>query len=121
MSTRYKIIAAVMIVLTLVAGCGKAGPTATPVPPTATSVPTLVPMPTAPHPFDTAWDDRAIFREGLIDAEQEVLDRLPGASVYHIDFQITDDFLLLEGHEKVHYTYQEDDPSTRSTSACFLT
>jgi len=110
MSTRYKIIATVMIVLTLVAGCGKAEPTATPVPPTATSVPTLVPMPTAPHPFDTAWDDRAIFREGLIDAEQEVLDRLPGASVYHIDFQITDDFLLLEGHEKVHYTNQEDDP-----------
>jgi len=46
----------------------------------------------------------------LIDAEQEVLARLPGASVYHVDFQISDDFLLLEGHEEVRYTNQEDEP-----------
>ena len=97
MSTRYKAIATLTIVLILIAGCGKAEPTATPVPPTAT-------------PVDTAWDDRAIFRPGLIDAEQETLDRLPGASVYHIDFQISDDFLLLEGREEVRYTNQEDEP-----------
>jgi hypothetical protein len=90
-----------MIVLILVAGCGKAEPTAAPVPP---------PTPTAPHPFDTAWDDRAVFSKGLIEAEREVLNRLPGASVYHIDFQISDDFLLLEGHEEVRYTNQEDEP-----------
>jgi len=97
MSTRYKTIATLMIVLALIAGCGKAKPAATPVPPTAT-------------PVDTAWDDRAVFRQGLIDAEQEVLDRLAGASVYHIDLQISDDFLLLEGHEEVRYTNQEDEP-----------
>ncbi len=65
---------------------------------------------TPSHPFDIAWDDRAIFREGLIDAEQAVLDRLPGATVYHIDLQIPDDFLLLEGREQVRYTNQEDEP-----------
>ncbi|MBC8248145.1 MAG: hypothetical protein H8E90_00575, partial [Anaerolineales bacterium] len=76
------------------------------------SAPTSTPAPTpvAPDPFDTAWDDRAIFREGLVDAEQEVLDDLPGASVYHIDLQISDDFLILEGHEEVRYTNQEDEP-----------
>ncbi len=120
MSTCYKTIATVMIVLVLIAGCEKPEPTATPVPLTITPVPltatpvpptaTSVPTPTAPQPFDTAWDDRAIFRPGLIDAEQEVLARLPGASVYHIDLQIHDDFLLLEGHEEVRYTNQEDEP-----------
>jgi hypothetical protein len=103
MATRYKGIATIMIVLILVASCGKPEPTNTP-------VPSPIPTPTAPHPFDAAWDDRAVFRPGLIEAEQEVLDRLPGASVYHIDFQISDDFLLLEGHEEVRYTNQEDEP-----------
>ena len=111
MSIRYgrmpsRAIVTMMIVLILVAGCTSTEPTATPAQPTATSVPT----PTASQPFDTTWDDRAIFREGLIEAEQEVLDRLPGASVYHIDFQISDDFLLLEGHEEVRYTNQENEP-----------
>ncbi len=124
MPTRYKVIATVMTVLILIAGCGKAKPTAPPVPPTitptitpvpltATPMPprdTSVPTPTASQPFDTVWDDRVIFRPGLIGAEQEVLDRLPGASVYHIDFQISDDFLLLEGHEEVRYTNQENEP-----------
>jgi aminopeptidase N len=103
MATRYKGIAAMMIVLILAAGCVAAKPTATP-------VPSPISMPTVPHPFDTSWDDRTIFRPGLIEAEQGVLDRLPGASVYHIDFQISDDFLLLEGHEEVRYTNQEDEP-----------
>jgi aminopeptidase N len=87
-----------LVVVSLVA-CQSGEPTSTP-----------VPTPTALQPFDTAWDDRAVFRPGLIGAEQEVLNRLPGASVYRIDFQISDDFLLLEGHEKVRYTNQEDEP-----------
>ncbi len=101
MSTHRKAIATVIIALSLIVGCGKAEPTATPVP---------SPTPTAPHPFDTPWDDRAVFRPGLIEAEQDVLDGLPGASVYHIDVQISDDLLLLQGHEKVRYTNQEDEP-----------
>jgi aminopeptidase N len=62
------------------------------------------------HPFDMAWDDRAIFREGLIDAEQAVLDDLPGATVYHIALQVHDDFVLLQGREQVRYTNQENEP-----------
>jgi aminopeptidase N len=60
--------------------------------------------------FDVAWDDRAIFREGLIQAEQEALDGLSGASVYHIDLQIPEDFGVLKGYEEVRYTNQEDEP-----------
>jgi aminopeptidase N len=62
------------------------------------------------HPFDMAWDDRAVFRDGLIDAEQAGLDDLSGATVYHIDLQIPDDFILLQGREQVRYTNQENEP-----------
>jgi aminopeptidase N len=68
------------------------------------------PTRTAPHPFGVAWDDRAIFREGLIDAEQPVLDELPGATVYHIDLRIPDDFRILQGREQVRYTNRESVP-----------
>jgi hypothetical protein len=64
----------------------------------------------APHPFDVAWDDRAIFREGLIEAEQPALDRLPGATVYHIDLEIPRDFGRLQGREEVLYTNREAEP-----------
>jgi aminopeptidase N len=70
---------------------------------------TLAPTRTASHPFDLAWDDRALFREGLIGAEQAVLDQLSGATVYHIDLQVSDDLLLLQGREEVRYTNQEDE------------
>jgi len=65
---------------------------------------------TGSHPFDMAWEDRAIFREGLIDAERAVLDDLSGATVYHMDLQVPDDFLLLQGRQQVRYTNQEDEP-----------
>ena len=60
--------------------------------------------------LDTEWDDRSIFKAGLISAEQEILNNLPGASVYHIDFKISDDFLTLSGWEEVHYTNREEIP-----------
>jgi hypothetical protein len=77
---------------------------------TDTATDELPSTPIPSHQSETAWDDRTVFGQGLIDAEQEVLDRLPGASLYHIDFQISNDLLLLEGHEKVRYTNQEDEP-----------
>jgi hypothetical protein len=70
----------------------------------------------APHPDDVAWDDRDIFREGLIEGEQAVLDELPGATVYHIDLRIPDDAdvqhssIVLQGHEHVRYTNRESVP-----------
>jgi hypothetical protein len=55
-----------------------------------TGVPTSVPAPalgSSPR-LAPAWDDRTVFREGLISTEQGVLDELPGATVYHIDLKI---------------------------------
>jgi aminopeptidase N len=72
--------------------------------------PRLIPTSIASHSFDIAWDDRGIFQEGLIDAEQPVLDHLPGATVYHIDLQIPRDFRRLQGREEVRYTNREDEP-----------
>ena len=79
------------------------------------SAPTSTPMPTrvAPHPSDVAWEDRTLFQEGLIDGAQEVLDRLPGASVYHIDLEISKDFLILAGREEVRYDSQTDTNQTK--------
>ncbi len=65
---------------------------------------------TAPHPDQVAWDDREIFREGLIEDEQAVLDELPGATVYHIDLRIPQDFGVLQGCERVRYTNRESVP-----------
>jgi aminopeptidase N len=81
---------------------------------TATAIDGPTPIPAStPIPFrhfDTAWDDREIFRQGLVDAAREALDRLPGASVYRIAFEISDDLYLLGGQEQVRYTNREDEP-----------
>ncbi len=74
----------------------------------ATSLPTRDSQATSEISWEVAWDERGIFREGLIAAEQTVLETLPGASVYHIDLRIADDYLQLEGHEAVRYTNRED-------------
>ncbi|NJN99803.1 MAG: M1 family metallopeptidase, partial [Anaerolineales bacterium] len=60
--------------------------------------------------FEVAWADRSLYRTGLITAEQAVLDGLPGASVYHLDVQLSDDLVRLQGREEVHYTNREDKP-----------
>jgi hypothetical protein len=75
------------------------GPTGTP---TATGIP--------PHRFGTMWDDRTIFRTGLVGPAQVALEGLPGATVYHISFRVLDDFSRLQGHEEVRYTNREDQP-----------
>ena len=56
------------------------------------------------------WDDREVFRVGLVAAEHKTLDELPGASVYHIDVRLMDDYSGLEGQERVRYTNQENVP-----------
>jgi hypothetical protein len=105
-----------------------------PLPPTATPLPSLTPVPTftptriietatatltpagettavpAPALFETAWTDRSIFQAGLIETEQAILDRLPGATVYHIDLHIADTLTELQGQEELLYTNQEAEP-----------
>ena len=67
---------------------------------------------TGPDPplFDAGWDDRSLYRAGLIPSEAGVLDQLPGASVYRIDLAISEDLTRLEGQQAVRYTNQEDVP-----------
>jgi hypothetical protein len=95
-----------MVVVLVVTACGGA-------PSAPTELPTAVPRasPAAAtavlSPDEVDWDDRAVFRDGLIDGEQSVLDDLPGATVYHLDLLIPDDFLILKGHEEVSYTNRE--------------
>jgi hypothetical protein len=57
--------------------------------------------------FTIDWDDREPFREGLVDSEQPVLMKLPGASTYHLRIQIDDSLMLIRGQEEVRYTNQE--------------
>ncbi len=54
--------------------------------------------------------DRSVFEKGLIESDRAILDQLPGASLYRIDLEISDDYLLLNGHEEVIYTNREDVP-----------
>jgi hypothetical protein len=97
-----------MIVVLVVTACGGA-------PATPTELPAVAPIATTAATVvlssdEVDWDDRTVFRDGLIDAEQSILDDLPGATVYHIDLLIPDDFLILEGNEEVSYTNREGKP-----------
>jgi hypothetical protein len=94
-----------IVVVLVVTACSGARPT-------RTVLPTAAPMATVPTavvpPADSVdWDDRTVFRDGLIAAEQAVLGELPGATVYHLELLIPEDFLILEGHEEVCYANRE--------------
>ena len=72
-------------------------------------------QPTAtPPPGDdllkTPWEDRSIFKSGLVESQHSVLDELEGASVYHIEFNIADDLYNVTGHQEVRYTNTETVP-----------
>ena len=73
-------------------------PTSTPVSPTSTP---------KPDPMTIPWDDRSIFKNGLVASEQSVLNELQGASIYHIEFTIADNLYRITGTEEVRYTNTE--------------
>ena len=85
----------------------------------ATAVPDPEPSPTslpdgpvalpAPSLFQTPWDDRELFRSGLIAEQQDVLDEMAGASVYHLVLNI-DEPTTVSGQMEVRYTNQEAAP-----------
>src|SRR5512133_2392280 len=64
------------------------------------------PSPT-PDALHTPWDDRTIFKNGLVESQHHVLNELKGATVYHIEFNIRDDISYVSGHEEVRYTNTE--------------
>jgi len=61
-----------------------------------------------PDLFDTPWEDRSLFKSGLVTSEQSVLDELNSASVYHIEFKIADDLYHISGTEEVRYINAEE-------------
>ena len=119
MSDLWKVVTAVMVGMGVLALGMWAARTGHRISPDASTVASLAdvsalstagPVRIVPSPFDMAWDDRELFSEGLISLEQGVLDELPGSSIYHIYFEISEDLSLLTGHEEVRYTNREDGP-----------
>ena len=80
-----------------------------PTPPATPPSPSTTPPP-AVDPFDTPWDDRSIFKDGLVPSAQAGLNELNGGSVYHIDFNIAESMVQVLGTEEVRYTNTEDAP-----------
>lgn len=89
--------------------------TSTPQPPidSATRIAPSEPGPTvSPSSQSGNWDDLSIYKAGLISAEVDKLNEYLGASIYHIDYTISDDLRSLTGAQTVHYTNREDIPLT---------
>lgn len=75
-----------------------------------TSIPTVPPETCVPDPLDADWNDRSVFEAGLMPGARSILENLTGASIYHIDLQITNDYRTVIGREQILYTNQEDIP-----------
>jgi hypothetical protein len=63
-----------------------------------------------PQLFDIPWEDRDIFKIGLASESQDMANALPGASVYHIDLEIADNLLEVNGKIEILYTNREGQP-----------
>ena len=98
-----------MLVLCL-AGCSRAAVTVQPTAAatTASTQSSVSPTLASAQLLVDDWDNREIFRSGLIKDEQKTLTQLAGASIYHLDVQIDDNLTALHGQERVRYTNQED-------------
>jgi len=59
-------------------------------------------------PFTLDVVDRAVFAPGLVDAEQAILDGLPGAALYRIDLDVPSSPRRIGVRERVEYTNAED-------------
>ena len=67
--------------------------------------------PALPKPETSDPNDRfAVFREGLIDSQQALLEGLADASFYSIQYTIQDNIVTSDGLEDVHYTNRETVP-----------
>jgi len=64
--------------------------------------------PAAPQPID--WDDRSLYKSGLAPSQQAALNTLKNASVYHLYWNIAEDFTFLTGIEEVRYINCEQVP-----------
>jgi hypothetical protein len=92
-----KIVAACLALSLISFACASPSPISTATASTATDQP-------PPDPPASEYDDRSIYRAGLVPSAQPVLDGLAGASVYHLDIHLADDLLSLTGTLDVRYT-----------------
>jgi len=90
-----KIIASFLSLSLLIVSCAS---------PTLTATPNLT---ESPNLLQTPWEDRSIFKAGLVASEQHVLNEFKGASVYHLEFNIAEDIYHVTGTEEVRYTNNE--------------
>lgn len=84
----------------IVASC-----TSTQLPPTAPAI-TSTPE-SRLDPMSVPWQDRSLFEAGLVESQRSILSELPGATVYHLEFNIADSLHTVTGHEEVQYTNTE--------------
>ncbi len=61
-----------------------------------------------PTPPVISLTDRSVYKDGLIPEYQNILNKLPYASMYDIKFIIADDLYHITGQETVRYTNAED-------------
>jgi hypothetical protein len=82
--------------------------------------PSLQPsIPRSAAPFNIPWNDRSLFRQRLNAAYLNILDRLPGASIYHLAFSLSNPPVSINGLEEVRYTNQEKSALTEVDFAIF--
>jgi hypothetical protein len=66
----------------------------------------------SPTPTPTAYPDqsfdRTLFREGLVESVQPILDNLKGASEYQLEFELAADLLHADCKENIRYTNTEE-------------
>ena len=93
-----RLIASSLLLCLILTACRASSPTAS-----ASATSTAIDL----DPLRTPWDDRSIFESGLVTSARPVLKQLPGASVYHISFNISEDIYTITGSEEVRYTNRE--------------
>lgn len=62
--------------------------------------------------FDEAWDEPAPYQAGLLVSQQDALDMLAAAPVYHIDVTISDDLRHMDGRQQLRYINTTPDTLT---------
>ncbi len=109
-----KLLPALLSVLLLLAGCQTQA--ATPLPDSATaeeekvSTPEIIESDEYSTESFPGWDERDIFKSGLIPSQQHYLEELADAPIYHLDYEIDADLVTIRGHEEISYTNQENVP-----------
>lgn len=67
----------------------------------------------APALFTNAWEDRSVYRAGLVEEAQDSLQKLAGAPIYHLDITIDENLQHLSGRQEILFTNTEKFPLDR--------